>query len=133
MDPNACLQRFLDALDDNEAHEAWDAHLDLKVWISRSGFEPADKEGLARFKQWVRLPKYTSVGSYPLIYARPCGGEYVCAACASAEGIAAEAGDVLWEGDPYECDECGDPVETAYGGAEIADERTDEDLADSVE
>jgi hypothetical protein len=125
--------RFLEALGDNEAHEAWDAHIDLSVWLSRGGFEPADKEGLARFKQWVRLDKYTSVGCYPLIYARPCGHEFVCAACASSEGIEPFAGDVLWEGDPYECDECGDPIETAYGSAEVADERTADDLADSVE
>jgi hypothetical protein len=133
LDPNACLKRFLDALEDADASEAYEAHLDLSVWLDRGGFEPADREGLAKFRAWVRLPKYTSVGCYPLLYARPAGGEFVCAVCASSEGIEQWAGDVHWEGEPYDCDECGDPVESAYGSAEIADERTDEDLADSVE
>lgn len=117
MDPNACLQRFLDAVDDAFCgHEAWDAHLDLDIWLSRGGFEPdwsLDPEG--KFKSYKRLDKFTPVGCYPLIYTRPCGHEFVCAACASAEGLEPFAGTVLWEGDPYECDECGDPVETAYG------------------
>ncbi len=133
MDPNACLQRFLGALEDNDAHEAWDAHLDLSVWLSRGGFEPSDEAGMVTFRAFKRLDKYTSVGSYPLIYVRPAGGEYVCACCASAEGIEPFAGDVLWEGEGYECDECGEVIESAYGSAEVADERSDEDLADSVE
>lgn len=131
MDPNACLQRFLSALGNNEA---WDAHLDLEVWLSRRGFEPDwSLDPAGKFKSYKRLSKYTSVGCYPLIYARPNGHEHVCAACASAEGLDPFAGSVLWEGDPYECDECGDPVETAYGSAEVADERSDEDLSESVE
>lgn len=132
MDPNACLLRFLEALDDNEAHEAWDAHLDLEVWLSRGGFEPADKEGLARFKRWVRLDRFTSVGSYPLVYLR-ADGIPLCPACAAIEGIEPHCCDIHWEGDPIDCEECGEGIASAYGSAEIADERTDEDLADSVE
>lgn len=131
MDPNACLQRFLDALEDNDASEAWHAHLDLSVWLNRGGFAPDSAEGLATFREWKRLDKYTSVGCYPLAYLNH--DRCLCAPCASVEGCADQDCEVNWERE-LECEECGEPIESAYGSREeIADERSDDDVNDSVE
>jgi hypothetical protein len=127
VDPNACLQRFLDALEDNDASEAWHAHLDLSVWLTRGGFEPSDTEELATFRAWKRLDKYTSVGCYPIAYTHH--GRCLCAPCASAVSCPEQDCDVNWEGS-LECEQCGEPIESAYGSPEeIADERTAEDWA----
>ena len=127
MDPDACLARFLDALEDNDASEAWHAHLDLSTWLARGGFEPTDVEGLTQFRAWKRLDKYTSVGCYPLAY--QFHSECLCAPCASAVGCPAHDCDVNWEGS-LECEQCGEAIESAYGSAEeIPDERTTEDWA----
>lgn len=40
MDPNACLDRFLSALDDQDYEEAEDAYDDLCAWMLKGGFEP---------------------------------------------------------------------------------------------
>lgn len=47
MDPQACLQRFIDALAEKDTDEARDAHADLIEWIERGGFEPL-WEGISR-------------------------------------------------------------------------------------
>lgn len=40
MDPNACLQRFVDAIADGDFAEARDAQSDLLGWLARGGFAP---------------------------------------------------------------------------------------------
>jgi hypothetical protein len=45
MDPNACLQRYRDAMEDGEIDEARDAAEDLGQWLRMGGFEPDWKEG----------------------------------------------------------------------------------------
>ena len=42
MDPNAALQRFLDALAAGDRTEATEALNDLHGWIVKGGFLPAD-------------------------------------------------------------------------------------------
>lgn len=43
MDPDACLDRLVDALNDGDGDEARAAATDLGIWIGRDGFIP---EGL---------------------------------------------------------------------------------------
>lgn len=40
MDPTACLQRCLDALDDGDQDEAREAAEDLLRWLDNGGFPP---------------------------------------------------------------------------------------------
>jgi hypothetical protein len=40
MDPRATLDRFLDALDNNDKDTAREAHGDLKDWLDKGGFRP---------------------------------------------------------------------------------------------
>lgn len=40
MDPNACLERFITALDGNDIEEACIAQEDLTTWLGKGGFEP---------------------------------------------------------------------------------------------
>lgn len=66
-----------------------------------------------------RLPKFSFVGSYPILYLSDADGVY-CADCAARvelwEGITSN-GHVRYEGDDIECDEsCGAVIESAYGG-----------------
>lgn len=66
------------------------------------------------------LPAFTSVGSYPILYLdreENC----LCAACASKEWEESghkPRGDVYWEGEPIDCDECGEEIASAYGPVE---------------
>ncbi len=114
VDPNACLQRFLDALDDGDSHEAYDAHQDLTLWLKGGGSQPYwSEEGRKAFSEFTRLPRFTSMGSYPLLYSD--GGAWFCHCCASLAGLAETDADVHYEGEPYVCDRCGEDVESAYG------------------
>jgi hypothetical protein len=40
VDPDACLQRWREAMRDGDYGEASEAHADLRGWIERGGFEP---------------------------------------------------------------------------------------------
>lgn len=40
MDPNACLERFLTALEEGDLRAAERAHADLTTWLAKGGFEP---------------------------------------------------------------------------------------------
>jgi len=40
MDPNATLQRFIEALISGDRQDAREAHQDLTEWLARGGFEP---------------------------------------------------------------------------------------------
>jgi hypothetical protein len=52
MDPDACLERMLSALDDNDPAEARDACSDLLSWLVGGGFAPSiSKKALRRILQ----------------------------------------------------------------------------------
>ncbi len=40
MDPNACVQRILSALADDDNNEALDGCVDLREWIAKGGARP---------------------------------------------------------------------------------------------
>lgn len=40
MDPNACYQRWLDALEEDNNEEAAEAHRDLTAWLASDGLQP---------------------------------------------------------------------------------------------
>ena len=42
MDPNACLDRFIDAVMDRDLDEILEAARDLQGWIAAGGFTPDD-------------------------------------------------------------------------------------------
>lgn len=54
MDPQACLERFLSALNEKDYEEAIYAQSDLKTWIKGGGFEP-QWEGISKraFYNWI--------------------------------------------------------------------------------
>jgi hypothetical protein len=56
MDPQACLQRFIDADKDQDWDEAETAAEDLMVWMARGGFEPKWPPEMTRaaFMAWKR-------------------------------------------------------------------------------
>jgi hypothetical protein len=62
----------------------------------------------------AKLPKYTSIGCYPLVYIAPLGG-LLCAECAQDEFPDTLTADVLWEGAPVQCEQCDATIESAYG------------------
>jgi len=55
MDPNACYERLIAALDEGDIPEAKEAARDLQAWITRGGFEPKwtrkQREAFYRFVQ----------------------------------------------------------------------------------
>ena len=91
-----------------------------QIVYQRAGVEPGE-----------RLPAYTSLGGYPLYYLT-VSGDVLCPACAnSPEAREAEAWDKEWrvtavdihyEGEPLECQGCGNTVESAYGPVEETSE-----------
>jgi hypothetical protein len=40
MDPNICLQSFVDAYENDELEEAMEYHQALAAWLNDGGFEP---------------------------------------------------------------------------------------------
>lgn len=40
MDPDACLQRYRDAMSEHDRDEATAAAIDLAEWLDAGGFEP---------------------------------------------------------------------------------------------
>jgi hypothetical protein len=60
------------------------------------------------------LPRYTSVGSYPLYYVTPGDYKVLCPACADENDLlSATDGHVSWEGS-LTCDACSEEIECAY-------------------
>jgi hypothetical protein len=45
MDPQACLERWRDALTEYDREEEDDARNDLLAWLARGGFEPEWRPG----------------------------------------------------------------------------------------
>lgn len=66
------------------------------------------------------LPSHS--GGYPIIYLT-ARDEVLCAACATSQehGEPVNCG-IHWEGDPVECDGCGEEIESAYGPIEESSE-----------
>lgn len=63
-----------------------------------------------------QLPAFAWPGGYPIMYFTQ-DGSTVCPDCANKDDTSdpVKAGDVYWEGEPMECDDCGKPIESAYG------------------
>lgn len=70
-----------------------------------------------------KLPAFTSVGCYPLAYYNVPKGEMYCPKCANdtSKELTLTDADVYWEGAPHDCDECGEPIESAYGDPAAAE------------
>ena len=64
-----------------------------------------------------KLPSFSSVGGYPLLYIN-AQDEGFCAECADKREHKVTDVDVHMEGAPYECDDCGAEIESAYGDPE---------------
>jgi hypothetical protein len=47
MDPNACIDRIINAIEDADIEEAIDAIDDLTRWLNRGGFAPTNADRLA--------------------------------------------------------------------------------------
>jgi hypothetical protein len=130
VDPNACLERFLNALSDGDYREAFEARRELANWLKNGGFAPDwTPESRSAFDNFRTLPAFTPLGSYPLLYVHL--GEGLCACCATSVGLSEHDADVLWEGNGYDCDQCGETVESAYGSED--DDRDPEDVYESAE
>jgi len=70
------------------------------------------------------LPKYTSIGCYPMLYLTKCG-EVLCADCASEcefEDNPVVDSETNWEDACLHCDECSTRIESAYAEDEVAPE-----------
>ena len=66
-----------------------------------------------------RLPAYAWPGGYPILYVT-AGGAVVCPDCANGDSTdPVVASEVYWEGAPVPCDDCGKPIESAYGDPDI--------------
>lgn len=82
------------------------------------------QETLKEMMYQGKLPKYTSLGSYTIIYLdKRC--DVFCAGCATknlAEIVYAETYD---EGAPLNCEECSTEIESSYGNPK-ADENEEE-------
>jgi hypothetical protein len=66
------------------------------------------------------LPSHAWPGGYPLVYL-DTRDRCLCPACANdpeCELGPAAVCDVYWEGEPLECDACGEEIESAYGPVE---------------
>jgi hypothetical protein len=61
-----------------------------------------------------KLPKYTSLGCYPIIYITT-QGNVMCADCAYTTSDQVSDGDVHWEGESHFCEECNCEIHSAYG------------------
>lgn len=40
MDPDTCLQNFVDAYENDELEDAAEHHANLSAWLNKGGFEP---------------------------------------------------------------------------------------------
>ena len=66
------------------------------------------------------IGKFTSVGSYTILYTEAKTGDVFCFDCALEESQLNEknslTASVFWEGNPECCDGCGLEIEPSYGG-----------------
>jgi hypothetical protein len=88
--------------------------------MNKSPALPAVGTPLPAFAKDRPLPKFTSVGCYPIVYVTG-DMDCLCATCATKmrdeaeDGAAPLACDIHWEGEALSCDDCGDDIESAYG------------------
>lgn len=68
-----------------------------------------------------KLPAFSSVGGYPLLYINE-RNEGFCAECTDKREHKVTDVDAHMEGAPYECDDCGSKIESAYGDPESGEE-----------
>ena len=68
-----------------------------------------------------KLPAFSSVGGYPLLYHGAKDLSY-CAECADDPHYHVKTARAYYEGAPYTCDGCGVEIESAYGDPESGDE-----------
>jgi hypothetical protein len=76
-----------------------------------------------------KLPTYSSVESYTLLYLTQPDNDTLCAECATTEIDTTDTKvicDAHWEGDPETCDECGKQIESSYGPVENETATTEE-------
>ncbi len=79
------------------------------------------------------FPRFTSLGSYPLIYLDK-DGEVLCAKCADEETEELQGADVFLEGSPEQCAGCNKEIKSAYGDPDDEeDEEDEEDDSDTDE
>jgi hypothetical protein len=71
-------------------------------------------EDIERMRYNGKLPAFSSVGGYPLLYINK-QDEVFCAECADKRENKVTNVDAYYEGAPYECDGCGVEIESAYG------------------
>ena len=78
-----------------------------------------------------RIPRYTSVGSYSMIYLTE-SSDILCASCVNGENdsdvghdigigdpeFTVRQADIYWEGDDIDCAHCGTAIESSYGPTE---------------
>lgn len=67
-----------------------------------------------------KLPSFSSVGGYPLLYIN-ARNEGFCAECADKREHKITDVDAHMEGQPFTCDDCGAEIESAYGDPESDD------------
>jgi predicted RNA-binding Zn-ribbon protein involved in translation (DUF1610 family) len=67
-----------------------------------------------------KLPAFSSVGGYPLLYHGAKDLSY-CAKCADDPHYRVKTARAYYEGVPYACDGCGVEIESAYGAPESAE------------
>lgn len=93
-------------------------------------FALLDRSGAYAYKGKLRLPTFTELGGYPLLYLT-AGMDVLCSGCATTDyfewlyslNTPDEADcydppttcDVYWEGPPDFCSGCDRPIESAYG------------------
>ena len=51
MDPNACLDMIVDAIESNDWEEAYYSMVDLRAWLRAGGFPPKDSKKLEYAKR----------------------------------------------------------------------------------
>jgi hypothetical protein len=78
-------------------------------------------EDIERMRYNGKLPAFSSVGGYPLLYINK-QDEVFCAECADKRENKVTNVDAYYEGAPYECDGCGAEIESAYGDPESESE-----------
>lgn len=63
------------------------------------------------------FPVRSSLGGYPRVYLVVPDNQVLCADCARTAYLEGEEiiKDILWEGPPEYCEECGAEIEAAYG------------------
>ena len=69
------------------------------------------------------LPSHAWPGGYQLMYLTE-DGLFVCPKCANKPDTSdpVTAGDVYWEGPTLACEDCGEPIESAYGDPDAGDD-----------